>query len=237
YVLVWDEPVNESATSKIRKINSTYRKTFEDNLQKAGVQIEKTNGGKIKCNRYTPSEMDIFHPFLGALMLTNRFYKHRVNLEDVKCSTLETHYLKLHIPWDLMCHHAECLNLRAPLEIQNKNVKNWSDIILRTLGIPNIMAQNIPNPPPDYYTCPFKKSKLNRFLGHDNPESYFSATQRHQVAYDILATQAYGSRERAQVGIDRLLQEEVYSAAYAIHEVSVSCHIMINFICLHELQV
>nr|CAH8830177.1 unnamed protein product [Trichobilharzia regenti] len=179
YVLVWDEPVNESATSKIRKINSTYRKTFEDNLQKAGVQIEK---------------------------------------EDVKCSTLETHYLKLHIPWDLMCHHAECLNLRAPLEIQNKNVKNWSDIILRTLGIPNIMAQNIPNPPPDYYTCPFKKSKLNRFLGHDNPESYFSATQRHQVAYDILATQAYGSRERAQVGIDRLLQEEVYSAAYAIHE-------------------
>ncbi|VDP32121.1 unnamed protein product [Schistosoma mattheei] len=97
-------------------------------------------------------------------------------------------------------------------------MKNWSEILLKTIGIPSIMAQNVPNPPPEYYTCPFKKSKLEKFIGHDNQESYFTPTQRHQVAYDILATQAYGSREKAQVGIDRLIQEEVYNAAYAIHE-------------------
>lgn len=70
-----------------------------------------------------------------------------------------------------------------------------------------------------------------RFIGHDNQESYFTPTQRHQVAYDILATQAYGSREKAQVGIDRLIQEEVYNAAYAIHEVigsNVNTHTVIH---------
>ncbi|CAH8457624.1 unnamed protein product [Schistosoma rodhaini] len=179
YVLVWDEPVNENIINKVKKINSIYRKTFEDNLQTIGVQIEK---------------------------------------EDVKTESLVTHYLKLHISWDLMCHHAECLNLRAPLELQNTKMKNWSEILLKTIGIPSIMSQNVPNSPPEYYTCPFKKSKLEKFIGHDNKESYFTPTQRHQVAYDILATQAYGSREKAQVGIDRLIQEEVYNAAYAIHE-------------------
>ncbi|CAH8451474.1 unnamed protein product [Schistosoma turkestanicum] len=179
YVLVWDEPVHENIINKVKKVNIIYRKTFEENLQAIGVEIEK---------------------------------------EDVKTESLITHYLKLHIPWDLMCHHAECLNLRAPLEVQDTKMKIWSEIFLKTIGIPSIMSQEVPNPPPTYYTCPFKKSKLDRFLGHDDPDSYFTSTQRHQVAYDILATQAYGSREKAQVGIDRLIQEEVYSAAYAIHE-------------------
>lgn len=61
---------------------------------------------------------------------------------------------------------------------------------------------------------------LSRFLGSDNHETYFSATQRHQVAYEILATQVYGKRKKAEIGIDRMIEEEIYSAAYPLHEVN-----------------
>ncbi|GAA53962.1 anoctamin-7 [Clonorchis sinensis] len=56
------------------------------------------------------------------------------------------------------------------------------------------------------------------FLGSNVPDSYFTSTQRHQVAYEILASQPYGDRDKAQVGIDRLIEENVYSAAYVLHE-------------------
>lgn len=62
-------------------------------------------------------------------------------------------------------------------------------------------------------------SSPRRFLGSGDRVTYFTSTQRHQVAYEILSTQAYGSRKKAQVGIDRLIEEGVYSAAYVIHEV------------------
>uniref|UniRef100_A0A1I8IMF5 Anoctamin n=1 Tax=Macrostomum lignano TaxID=282301 RepID=A0A1I8IMF5_9PLAT len=95
---------------------------------------------------------------------------------------------------------------------------NWSGKVLKSLHIPNVMEQRVPNQPLDYYTCPFRKSKLSKFLGSDDQDTYFSSTQRHQVAYEILATQVYGKRKRAEVGIDRLLEEEVYSGAFPLHE-------------------
>ena len=39
---------------------------------------------------------------------------------------------------------------------------NWSEWLVAKLHLPNPMAENIPNKPLDYYTCPFKTSKLDR---------------------------------------------------------------------------
>jgi hypothetical protein len=39
---------------------------------------------------------------------------------------------------------------------------NWSQLVLKALRLPNIMYEEVPNKPLDYYTCPFKKSKLDR---------------------------------------------------------------------------
>ncbi|CAL8079900.1 unnamed protein product [Calicophoron daubneyi] len=152
---------------------------------------------------------------------TEDLRKMGVQMEDdvIHGTVTQTHYLKIHIPWDLMCQYAEMLNLRAPLQkVQTKERNNWSASVLAALHIPNIMMQRIPHSPIDYYTCQFRKSRIDRFLGSGEPESYFTSTQRHQVAYEILATQAYGSRKKAQIGIDRLVEEKVYSAAYLLHE-------------------
>jgi Dimerisation domain of Ca+-activated chloride-channel, anoctamin len=61
---------------------------------------------------------------------------------------------------------------------------------------------------------------LFRFLGSDNPETFFPTRDRQRVAYEILAKTVYGKKKRAEVGIDRLVEEEVYSAAFPLHDVS-----------------
>lgn len=37
--------------------------------------------------------------------------------------------------------------------------------------------------------------------------------------YEILARTVYGKRRRAEVGVDRLINEGVYKAAFPLHEV------------------
>ncbi|OON15555.1 hypothetical protein X801_08640 [Opisthorchis viverrini] len=43
-------------------------------------------------------------------------------------------------------------------------MSSWSASVLKALHIPNIMHQDVPNPPTEYYTCQFKKSKIENFL-------------------------------------------------------------------------
>lgn len=40
--------------------------------------------------------------------------------------------------------------------------RNSSADLLRKLHIPNAMEQWVPNKPMDYYTCAFRKSKLDK---------------------------------------------------------------------------
>ncbi|XP_050787165.1 anoctamin-7-like isoform X3 [Gopherus flavomarginatus] len=128
------------------------------------------------------------------------------------------HYLKLSAPWDVLVFYAEELCMRAPLQAQPNPDRNSSAEVLRRLCIPNALHQHVPNKPADYYTCAFRKSKLDKFLGSDSRDSYFSNTQRHRIVYEILARTVYGKRKRAEIGINRLLNERVYSAAFPLHE-------------------
>ena len=59
-----------------------------------------------------------------------------------------------------------------------------------------------------------------RFLGSDNHDSYFTTTQRSRIVWEILTTAAYGKRKHAEIGVERLLEEEVYVAAFPLHDVS-----------------
>uniref|UniRef100_A0A8D2ZZD4 Anoctamin n=1 Tax=Scophthalmus maximus TaxID=52904 RepID=A0A8D2ZZD4_SCOMX len=117
-------------------------------------------------------------------------------------------------PWSVLCYYAEEINLRVPLQVNTSS----SSAMLSRLSLPNPMLQDVPNPPPCFYTCEFRTNKLQRFLGSDNEETFFKTTQRHQVLYEILARTPYGSVSKGQVGIDRLLSEQVFTDAYPLHE-------------------
>ncbi|XP_015217200.2 anoctamin-7 [Lepisosteus oculatus] len=127
-------------------------------------------------------------------------------------------YVLLNAPWSVLCYYAEEISLRVPLQVVPHKMSNWSEKVLQKLGIANVMQQDVPNPPPDFYTCQFRNNKLERFLGSDNQDTFFKNTQRHQILYEILARMPYGAMKRGEVGIDRLVSENIFTAAYPLHD-------------------
>uniref|UniRef100_A0A8B9LU19 Anoctamin n=1 Tax=Astyanax mexicanus TaxID=7994 RepID=A0A8B9LU19_ASTMX len=139
-------------------------------------------------------------------------------LEKVQPAKKTIHYLKLSAPWDVLVYYAEELCLRAPLQAQPHPDFNTSARVLQKLWVPNVMADFVPNRPVDYYTCAFRKSKMEKFLGSEDHQNYFSITQRHRIVYEILARTVYGKRKHAEVGAARLLNEGAFKAAFPLHE-------------------
>ncbi|XP_054884751.1 anoctamin-7-like isoform X2 [Poeciliopsis prolifica] len=137
---------------------------------------------------------------------------------DVFKAKKRIRFVLLSAPWRVLCYYAEEINLKVPLEVVTDPMTNWSEHFLSKLSLPNPLTQYVPNQPPDYYTCQFRSSKLERFLGSDNRETFFKTTQRHQVLYEILARVPYGCVNRGEVGIDRLVSEGIFTAAYPLHE-------------------
>ena len=81
------------------------------------------------------------------------------------------------------------------------------------------MDQNVPNIPPDYYTAPYREEKLDKFLGSDNKQSFFTRSQRSRIVFEILSALVFGREKKGEVGIDRLVEEGAFSAAYPLHDV------------------
>uniref|UniRef100_A0A3B3UR58 Anoctamin n=1 Tax=Poecilia latipinna TaxID=48699 RepID=A0A3B3UR58_9TELE len=132
---------------------------------------------------------------------------------EVRKAKKRIHFILLSAPWSVLCYYAEEINLKVPLEVKPSRAA-----VTSLLSLPNPLSQNVPNPPLEYYTCQFRTNKLERFLGSSDKETFFKTTQRHQVLYEILARTPYGCVNRGEVGIDRLISEEVFTAAYPLHE-------------------
>ncbi|KAK3715467.1 hypothetical protein QZH41_006501 [Actinostola sp. cb2023] len=102
-------------------------------------------------------------------------------------------------------------------EIRASKKINWSERMLEKFRLPNLFKEEVPNPPPDYFTCTFQANKLNKFIGSDNPDTYFTDVERVRVVYEILETAPYGKRQRGEIGIERLVEEGVFKGGYPLH--------------------
>ncbi|XP_078281128.1 anoctamin-7 [Rhinoraja longicauda] len=198
FVLVWEV---KKTTPKKQKVQCKYQ------------EMEKEEKGMTKLNMLSRHEK-----------WRNKFMKNLQNVgllmekDETVSERKSIHYMKLSAPWEVLVYHAEELCMRAPLQAQPNRCLNASEEILRKLNIPNILSEHVANRPVDYYTCAFRKSKLDKFLRSDDHETYFTNTQRHRIVYEILATTAYGKRKRAEIGIDRLLNERAFTSAFPLHE-------------------
>lgn len=141
-----------------------------------------------------------------------------VDQHDVQDEATAVHYILLRAPWAVLCYYAEDLRLKLPLQELPNQASNWSATLLEWLGIPNILLEHVPDTPPEYYSCQFKASKLQWFLGSDNQDTFFTSTKRHQILFEILAKTQYGHEKKGFFGIDQLLAEGVFSAAFPLHD-------------------
>ena len=60
------------------------------------------------------------------------------------------------------------------------------------------MDQNVPNIPPDYYTAPYREEKLDKFLGSDNKQSFFTRSQRSRIIFEILSAIVFGREKKGE---------------------------------------
>ncbi|XP_061457515.1 anoctamin-7-like isoform X2 [Rhineura floridana] len=199
FVLVWEE--------KLRPAKKRRSKEPRWGGERAGGQGARWEVARGRHERWKQK-------FLRNLQSAGLLMEKEETLSERK----GIHYLKLSAPWEVLVYYAEELCLRAPLQAHPNPDRNSSDDLLRKLRLPNVMAQQVPKKPVDYYTCAFRKSKLGKFLGSDLHDSYFTNTQRHRIVYEILARTIYGKRKHAEIGIDRLLNEGIYAAAFPLHE-------------------
>ncbi|XP_066088737.1 anoctamin-7 isoform X2 [Saccopteryx bilineata] len=128
------------------------------------------------------------------------------------------HYVLLSAPWAVLCYYAEDLRLKLPLQELPNQACNWSASLLQGLGLPNILLEDVPNVPPEYYSCQFRVNKLSRFLGSDDQDTFFTCTNRHQILFEILAKTPYGHDKKSLFGVDQLLSQGVFKAAFPLHE-------------------
>jgi Dimerisation domain of Ca+-activated chloride-channel, anoctamin len=57
-------------------------------------------------------------------------------------------------------------------------------------------------------------------LGSENRDNYFTSVQRSRILYEILSTAVFGKKKKGEVGVERLVEEGVFSAAFPLHDVS-----------------
>ncbi|KAK1786069.1 hypothetical protein P4O66_017802 [Electrophorus voltai] len=142
----------------------------------------------------------------------------RQETKEVVHGETKTTFALLSAPWSVLCYYAEEINLQVPLQVETTQESNWSETILDKLHIPNILAQKVPNPPPDYYTCQFRAKKIERYSVEFL--SWTTACQQPSQGrlYEILSRTPFGALKRGEVGVARLINEKVFTAAYPLHE-------------------
>ncbi|CAF1302502.1 unnamed protein product, partial [Didymodactylos carnosus] len=130
------------------------------------------------------------------------------------------HFIKLNIPWNLMVKYAQDLNFRAPIQAvdNNEKLETVTDKLFRFIHMRNALKSEAPPIRYDLYHCLFQSSKQDKFLGNDRFPVHFSNTQRSLIVHEILQTTPFGRTEKGEIGIDRLIRERVFQAAYPLHE-------------------
>jgi anoctamin-7 len=68
-------------------------------------------------------------------------------------------------------------------------------------------------------------------LGSENRENYFTSVQRSRILYEILSTAVFGKKKKGEVGVERLVEEGVFSAAFPLHDVSSQPSLLLSCAC------
>ena len=98
----------------------------------------------------------------------------------------------------------------------------WSAGLFSRLHLPNLLDQTLPNNIPDYYTAPFRLDKVEMFLGSEDKQKFFSQSQRSRLVLEVLNTTTFGMEKKGEIGIERLINEGAFTAAYPLHDVNIN---------------
>ncbi|XP_056595448.1 anoctamin-3 isoform X2 [Triplophysa dalaica] len=139
-------------------------------------------------------------------------------------------FVKIHAPWDTLCKYAEQMNIRMPFrrkcyftdwkkktmgsrfQMKFRQLKSWlpkNPMKLDKEALPDLEET-------DCYTAPFSRTRMHHFT-INNRETFFSNSTRSRIVHHVLQRTKYEDG-KAKMGINRLLGNNTYEAAFPPHE-------------------
>ncbi|XP_056131795.1 anoctamin-4-like [Lampris incognitus] len=138
-------------------------------------------------------------------------------------------FLKLHAPWEVLCRYAELMNIRMPFRRKifyrhrrHKFMSRMEKRINKFRGwLPRKPMKFDSDTLPDLeenesFTAPFSRSRIHHFIIH-NKDTFFSNATRSRIVHHILQRVKY-EEGKNKMGLNRLLSNSSYEAAFPLHE-------------------
>ncbi|XP_032444772.1 anoctamin-4 isoform X1 [Xiphophorus hellerii] len=138
-------------------------------------------------------------------------------------------FLKLHAPWDVLCRYAELMNIRMPFRRKVFYMHRRHKFLSRMEKRINKFRGWLPRKPMKFdndtlpyleenesFTAPFSRSRIHHFIIH-NKDTFFNNATRSRVVHHILQRVKY-EEGKNKMGLNRLLTNTSYEAAFPIHE-------------------
>ncbi|XP_064174667.1 anoctamin-6-like [Anguilla rostrata] len=127
----------------------------------------------------------------------------------------KTLFVKVHMPWDVLCTYAEVLHIKLPIQANDLASKSSTFNWFTKYFYP---SQDLIKDETEYFTAPFAKDRMEHFHIKDQ-DQFFTPAMRGRMAYYILSRAAYEVRGPVKkFGISKLLDGGVYKAAYPLHD-------------------
>ncbi|KAM9313105.1 anoctamin-4 [Gastrophryne carolinensis] len=138
-------------------------------------------------------------------------------------------FVKLHAPWEVLGRYAELMNVRMPfrrkiyylhrrykfmsrMEKQLSRFRGWlpkKPMRLDKETIPDLEEN-------DCYTAPFSQQRIHHFI-INNKDTFFNNATRSRIVHHILQRVKY-EEGKNKIGLNRLLSNCTYDAAFPLHE-------------------
>ncbi|XP_077999893.1 anoctamin-4-like isoform X2 [Glandiceps talaboti] len=145
--------------------------------------------------------------------------KHGLDLEHEDDSgDGKTCFVKIHANWDTLATNAEIMKIKMPIQENDIEEDLTALNCCDKMPSPFTLSEEFIQPEPDSFTCVFIKERQNEFLGIQNKDTFFTPSERSRIVYEILERCRYDTDKPNKFGIDILLSNGTYTAAFPLHD-------------------
>jgi len=138
----------------------------------------------------------------------------------------EVQYVKIHATWEVLTRYAEIMKVRMPMKEVPEDIQTvsfwemFTEMFSRVLRPFDLDEEKVP-PITKKFTCIYQRDKEYLFaIPKEEPDLFFPHATRSRIVDYILRRKMYTdeSKDTFAFGINRLRKNNVYTAAYPLHE-------------------